>query len=422
VTLVLTRLGVSRRDCWLLVGGAALVALSMLLLICRPWDLETAFMIGAPVGRDFSNFWTAGHLAIEGRLDLLVDMAAYNDWLLAHVFHHDPKDWLVFAYPPHSLLFLTPLAALPYGVAVTLWTLGNLVLMACAVRLVSSERGLPWIACLSPAAFMMVAFGHFGGALAYLMTYVLMRAERRPVIAACCLALASVKPQLAVSLGLFLIFVGHWRVVLRALPVTAVLIGLSVLAFGLKPWLNFIEWTVPLHARMIANVSVNAFWMMSVYTAACIAGLPRWAAWVLQGGFSVAVMAGAVFLYLHKGRTPRTVALGLFAVVMALPYSAIYDLAIVTPALTVALFADQSGEDRPFLPFGAASALWIAPAFAIPLGLMGLPLVPVTIAGTLLWALVLQCRPPAERIDTPGVVRSEESRMLSTAAPRHPGS
>ena len=415
--------GLSRRDCRLLVSGGAVVCLFMLVLICRPWDLENAFMIGAPIGRDFSNFWLTARLAIEGKLDLLVDIAGYNDLLLSRIFHHVPDDWLVFSYPPHILPFLVPFGALPFGPAVALWTLANLWLMACAVRLLSAERGLPWAACLSPAAFMMVAFGHFGGALAYLATYLLVRGDRRPAAAGGCLALVSVKPQLAVSLALFLALVGRWRVVLWSVPATAGLVGLSVLAFGIKPWLNFFDWTVPFHARMFANLSVNAFWMMSVYTAAIIGGLPRWTAWALQLAFSVVVMGTAILLFIRKGKNPRTVALGLFAAVAALPYSAIYDLAIVTPALTVALFADQAGEDRPFLPHGLAAALWLAPSFAIALGLVGLPLVPAVIAATLLVALYGQCRPRVARLDAPGVPYPAGGRRFSIdALPRNTGS
>ena len=408
--------GLSRRDCWLLVSGGAAVCVFMLVLIRRPWDLENAFMIGAPIGRDFSNFWLTARLAIEGKLDLLVDIAGYNDLLLSRIFHHVPDDWLVFSYPPHILPFLVPFGALPFGPAVALWALANLWLMACAVRLLSAERGLPWAACLSPAAFMMVAFGHFGGALAYLATYLLVRGDRRPAAAGGCLALVSVKPQLAVSLALFLALVGRWRVVLWSVPATAGLVGLSVLVFGIKPWLNFFDWTVPFHARIFATLSVNAFWMMSVYTAAIIGGLPRWTAWALQLAFSVVVMGTAILLFIRKGKNPRTVALGLFAAVAALPYSAIYDLAIVTPALTVALFADQAGEDRPFLPHSLAAALWLAPSFAIALGLVGLPLVPAVIAATLLVALYGQCRPRVARLDAPGVPYPAGGRRFSIDA------
>jgi hypothetical protein len=80
------------------------------------------------------------------------------------------------------------------------------------------------------------------------------------------------------------------------------------------------------------------------------------------------------------------------------------------------LFADQAGEDRPFLPHGLAAALWLAPSFAIVLGLAGFPLVPAIIAATLLVALYGQCRPRVARVDAPGVPYPAGGRKFSMDA------
>jgi hypothetical protein len=139
---------VAARDRRILVGGGVAVTLFILVVVCRPWDLHDALMIGAPIGRDFANFWIGGVLALKGRLDLLVDIDGYNE-LIFQTFHHNPRG-LVFSYPPHILLFLVPFGALPHLVSVLSWSAGNLWLAARAVRLVSDERGLPWVAVLSP--------------------------------------------------------------------------------------------------------------------------------------------------------------------------------------------------------------------------------------------------------------------------------
>jgi hypothetical protein len=382
----------SHRDRWSLAGGGLVASLAVLILVCHPWDLRNAFMIGAPVGRDFANFWLAGRLALEGRLDLLVDLPGYNA-LLFHVFDHFATDWLAFSYPPTALLFLAPFGALPHLPAVLLWTAANLALMAGAIRLLSADRALPWIVCISPGAFMMVAFGHFGGALGFLATYALTGADRRPALAGICLALLGVKPQFAASLAVLLLLTGGWRVVAYAVPASAALVAASVVAFGIQPWLNFFEWTIPFQNRVMANIPDKAFWMMSVYTTARMAGLPQWAAWALQVPYSAAVMAGAVFLLLRKRHARATIALALFAAIAALPYAAIYDLAVTAPALAVAMLAGRPGEPG-LAPGWAAVALWLAPAFAIPFGLMGLPIVPAIIALMVLIGLLHQCGLP----------------------------
>jgi hypothetical protein len=382
------------RERQLLVAGAFALSLVLFVVVYRPWDLAGAFMIGAPIGRDFANFWAGGHLALLGQLDLLADFSGYNDFLAA-TFRHDPTDELVFSYPPHALLFLAPFGALPFIPSVLLWTALNLVLIERSVRLLAVDDDTAWrvAACVSPATVTMVAYGHFGGALAFLAIYALTRAEARPRIAGLCLAVMSVKPQLAVSLDIFLLLAGRWRSVLWSLPATAGLVGLSLAAFGFKPWINFVEWTIPFHAQAIYDYAREALkTTASVYAGATLAGLPAWAALGLQYVFSIVVLVGSALVVIRRGLAPRSVALALFAVLAALPYFQSYDLAIVTPALTVALFADQPGESRPFLPMVPASALWIAPAFSLSFGQLALLAVPIIVAGALLWALFGELR------------------------------
>jgi hypothetical protein len=372
----------------LIFGGFAL-SVVLFFVVYKPWNLADQFMIGAPVGRDFVNFWTGGHLALAGRLDLLVDFSAYNHFVAA-TFHHTSTDELVFSYPPHILPLLVPFGALPFIPSLLLWTALNLFLLERSVRLLGVEGDLAWrvAACLSPAAVTMVAYGHFGGVLAFLAVYALTRGNARPSLAGICLAVVSVKPQLAGSLGIFLLLAGRWRAVLWSLPAIAGLVGLSLVAFGINPWINFVEWTVPFHAQAITDYAREALkTTASVYAGARLAGLPAWEAYGLQYAFSIVVLAGSALLVVRQGLTPRTVALALFAVLAALPYFQNYDLAIITPALTVALFAVQPGESRPFLGIVPASLLWIAPATSLSFGMLGVPAVPVVVAGALIWAL-----------------------------------
>jgi hypothetical protein len=391
---------ISGRDRAALVGGGAAIFLLVYIADIRPWDLHDAMMIGAPVGRDFVNFWVGGRLAIEGRLDLLVDFDRYND-LIFQLFHHNARG-LVFSYPPHILLLLVPFGALPFLPAVLLYSAGNLALIAAATRLLARDRALAWAACLAPAALVMVAVGHFGGLLAFLAIFILTRGARRPILAGCCLALISIKPQFAAGLALFLLLVGQWRVVLAAAPATAGLIGLSVLAFGVKPWIGFFDWTLPFHAQLLSSFQLSAFrTATSAYTVARMAGLGDAAAQVVHFAYAMPFFAGAAYLYVRRGADPRVIGLALFGVLALLPYTAIHDAAIVIPALTVALFADSGRACRPFLPLGLASALWFAPDFAIPFGQFALPIVPVAMMVAMAVALLGEFRPPVAHRGVP---------------------
>ena len=356
------------------------------------------------------NFWTGGRLALDGRLDLLVDLPGYNA-LIAERFHHSADDFFVFSYPPSLLAFLVPFGALPYLPALLLWTAINLALLAWTTRQIAGDRWPVVATCLSPATVTMVTYGHFGGLLAMLATLALTRAAARPALAGACLALISVKPQLAVTLGLLMLLIGQWRAVAWSLPGAAALIGLSVVAFGLSPWTNFFTVTVPFHSWLIGDfVPDHLRTMLSLYAAGRLWGLSFAAAQTLQLGFGLAVIAASAMLVRRDGLNSRTLALLLLAAITALAYFQHYDLAIATPALAVALFAPASDDARPVLSFVPASLIWLAPPIAIPFGIYHWPLINLVVAGVLVVGLIEAWRAGARSVSAaPGDARLQSA-------------
>lgn len=71
------------------------------------------------IGRDFFNLWSGDRLAVEGHLSILCDYAAYMSWQSSMV---GPLDSYNYSYPPHSLFFAVPFGAIPYPLALALWT------------------------------------------------------------------------------------------------------------------------------------------------------------------------------------------------------------------------------------------------------------------------------------------------------------
>ena len=379
----------SRNDRILVLGAGVVTFFVLLFVLCKPWDLENSFMIGAPFGRDFANFWLGGHFALTHQLDLLIDVPRYNE-VLQRTFTHNP-DSFIFSYPPHSLLFLVPFAALPFSVSVTLWTALNLAGIAAATRMICRSWFLVAVAVCSPAVLTMIAFGHFGGMLALAAVFILTRGKERPMLAGICLALMSVKPQVAVMIGLVMLCAGYWRALVWSIPAGLVLLAASVAAFGLQPWINYVTWTAPFHARMISEFHIEALrTVISLYAGLAMLGVPLWLAQAGQYAFGALVLWHAI-VALRRGGSgggpdAETLVWVLLAGLLALPYVNSYDLAIAAPALTVALLREGAG--KPFLPLIPATILWLAPVFALPFGLLALPIVPLCIAGVLILALV----------------------------------
>ncbi len=367
-----------------LVMGAGLAAFLLVYLCYRPWDLHGGAMIGAPFGRDFVNFWLGGRLALQGSLPTLADLPAYND-LVARSFAHTRGDSFIFSYPPHILLLLAPLACLPYHLALAVWTAGNLAALAIAARVVAhGERGggrLAGVAtCLSPAALVMVLYGHFGGLLALALATIVGDGKRRPVVAGLCLAGLTVKPQLALVVGLVLLGAGRWRCVCASIPATMLLLGASVAAFGLDPWRGFLDVTLPEQARMLADFEVGMLGTtISPYLGARALGLSGGGAAAVQLLVGGAALALAVRALRREGTRRQAVLATALAAVVALPYSNAYDLALAAPALTPMVLREDNGNWAAF----ARLATWLAPPLAWHLMSLGIPFLAVATAAAL---------------------------------------
>lgn len=349
-----------------LVAAGLLIAVIVYLQL-NPWDLRGGFFIGAPMGRDFSNFWLAPTLALRGTLTALFDFAAYNEALVATFSHYD--DWMVFSYPPTTLLFLLPLALLPYAGAVSIWTAFNLVALGTAARLLGASGWLTLATMLSPAALIAAIYGHFGGALALAGTAALKIAASRPALAGALLALTGTKPQFGLMLGFIFLLAKQWRCVIWACGFGATIVATSLASFDFEAWRGFVGWTLPFHRRLLEEHPDLYFkHCITLFVSGRASDLGLLGI-VAQAIFSVFALGCAAAALRRHGSSPRAIAVALLACVLAPTYGSHYDLAIAAPAVAVALLgtsSDPGGAPRPSSLIRLL--LWLAPAFAVILG------------------------------------------------------
>jgi hypothetical protein len=347
----------------------------------RPWDLQHGAFVVLPFGCDFINFWMAGRLSRLHETSLFTDLPAYNSAITAYFGHH-PGD-LLFSYPPHSLLILGPLSLLPYGWALCVWTGLNMGALALATRrlaLASARPTLLVCVCLSPAALTMALYGQFGGLLALAALVVVLDSERRPWIAGLCLALMTVKPQMAAALGLIMLLSGRWRCLPVAACVTTFLIGLSASLSGIQPWVRFFRTTLPVQNLILMDGQLGMVKStLSVFRAGQLLHLPSAAAWAAQI-IVILIAIGLPVLAFRRGLEPLRLAfVAPLGVILAQPYVNGYDLALFAPALTVLLLTRTSAARSSY----AALGVWMSPPMAVMLNLYGLPLAPLVMIAAL---------------------------------------
>jgi hypothetical protein len=358
---------------------------SLMIALTVFWpDQDLISSRGYYVGQDFVNFWMAGHLAIEGHAaDIYrVDpdhLDAYN----AAVQSLFPKahGFLNFSYPPHILPLLAVIGALPYLAALVIWQVAGLagfLMLAFAGAKRADAGQLLTAALLSPIVMLVLTVGQASFFLAVLFVGGLAVLSRRPVLAGVLFGFLTVKPQLGLLLPAALLIMGEHRAFAAASIAAGLLVGLSLVLFGLGPWDAYVAHTLPFQQRLMTEmIGIYPTMMITPYAALWWLGVPTGTALVLHGLIATAV-AGCALATWHApiDRDLKNLVLALASVVVV-PYCLNYDLAI--PAAALLIWARRGAGAPAPLTIAALGLLWFVPYVGMALVLWGIPLLPVAV-------------------------------------------
>lgn len=364
------------------------------------WPLDTA---NHAVGRDFVNLWVGGRLLLEGQWAALFNIDAYLD-ALRRIFHPMLAQH-VWSYPPTSFLLAAPLAMLPYGLALVLWTLAGLALLvwAAQLRLDTGATGRTiLLVLLAPATVLNVICGQNGFLTAALLAGGILLLDRRPIAAGVLIGLLSYKPQFGIVIAFVLLALGAWRTIAAA-AITALAMALaSCLLFGLEPWHAFFVYTLPKQGALLERFQgFFTHMLLSPYAALRQLGARHDLAMGLQVMITLATVVCAM-LYVRKTRDPeRRLLFVSAATFLATPYALTYDLPIVSLAIARLLVRGRIDALTPLAAvlFGAS---WALPLAAPTLSLSGVALGPPIALGILLFLSM--------RLDNSGCMRSDAAR------------
>lgn len=370
-----------------------------------------------PIGRDFINNWVGPQLAASGRLAALFDIDAYHA-AIGTAFGA-PLPFHNWGYPPFTLLLLWPLSQLPYFAALALWTVGLFAVFAGVTlsRVAPGRRVMALVLlALAPACLINVIGGQNGFLTATLFLGGLIALDRRPVLAGILFGLLTYKPHLGLMLPFVLLALGAWRTIAAAAATALVLVGASLLAFGVEPWRHYLVETSAFQYALIQHFTgFYTTMMVSVFAGARSFGLPVAAAWLLQALVAVPVLVASVWA-VRRTRDPMQRA-GLLAAAVPLltPYAFNYDLTALAAVLVWRLSATVPGTQPDRITFFA----WLVPTLTMPLQLMDIgasPLVLVALFGHLVREVA---RPAPARQDrlgpaTPEAVREGSRSVVMT--------
>jgi hypothetical protein len=382
-----------RRADWLTTGRlrtyAQLLAATMLVIL-----LGMAVRLGAeaaadPRGRtavtDFDAFWSGARLAAAGQAE-----AAYREPAISAMERRgariEGRNYLPYLYPPVFLLLCLPLAALPYLAAMAAFLAGGYaVTAACLKRILPA--GFPWLPVLAfPGAVMNAIIGQNGFVSATCFAGALLLLPRRPALSGACLGVFAFKPHLAIAVPLALAAARRWRAVFGCAAVAAGLALLSIAAFGLAPWLAFLQAFPVTRAALETHPEI---WtkLVSIYGACRILHFGPGAALAVQG--VVALLSLAALARICAARQDPALEMAALVVVALIctPYAMDYDL--VCLGVPLAWFCREACRTG----WRSWEKALLSAAYILPLAPRWLnihahlPVAPLAIAGmlTLLW-------------------------------------
>ena len=332
---------------------------------------------GRPLGTDFSNVWTAGQLALDGRAPAAWDWAAH--YQVQQAAHGDPDvPFFGWHYPPPFLLVAGALALLPYLAALFLWQAVTLWAAAMTAQAILPGRTALLAALGAPVVLICLTHGHNGFLTAALLGGGLLLLGRRPLLAGLLFGCLVYKPQFALVVPLLLLAGGHARAIAGALASAAILVGATLVIWGWPAWQAFLD-SLPLTRQIVIEQGETGWHkIQSLFAMVRMWGGPLPLAYAVQGAATLAAM-GAVLWLGRAGRPNLRNAAVCAAAMLSTPYVLDYDLVVLGLG---AAFLVADGLERGFLPWEKSllALVWISPlvgrtlaeAASLPLGQLGI--------------------------------------------------
>ncbi len=349
---------------------------------------------------DFIVFHAASRAFLEGKLGVIYNLPAFSDFenLRYSEYFPQPVDFRPFMYPPPWLLLTIPLA---WFSVVTGYSLFMAATAAFATVMAGRRNFWIWMATLtSPAALWTMIPGQ-NAFLNIGLFYGGMRLlDRSPVAAGILLGLLSYKPHLWILIPVALVAARRWRVLWCAIATAACMALASLVVFGPAFWIQFLEMARESSMPQFTDLMFRhvSHFMTTILVSGRILGLPTP---VATAAHLAGAAAAAIVVWRAFSRHPlgdETTAILAVATLLVSPYLINYDLLLMMPAALM-VFRRRAEADLYPGELLFYVGLWLIPNIGVRLNGMGIPLMPVFVAGLLFlaWQALKQRAPGLPR-------------------------
>jgi len=339
---------------------------------------------GKPIGTDFSSFYAAGSLVLEGRAGDVYNMAAH--YARERQIFGEATPYYGWLYPPIFLFAVTPLALMPYPLALAVWQGATFALYLAVIAAIlrrirrhdNTVARLWWpVAVAFPAAFVNLGHGQNGFLTAGLLGAALVTLPRRPLLSGILFGLLAYKPQFGLLIPFALLAAGQWRTFLAAGVTVMALAGAAALAFGPEIWPSFAASTEASRTLLLEQGNVGFEKLQSAFAAVRMWGGGIALAYVVQACASIIALFSVTWAWRACGDRNLKAALLIVATLLGSPHVLDYDLTTLAPAMAFIVASRWPNGFRDY-DISALAAAWfvllfgraIAGATGVPLGLI----------------------------------------------------
>jgi len=337
---------------------------------------------GSHPGIDFSCFWGAGTMALEGHAATAYDWPQLRQLLIqmqpiTHATYSYDQTPVPFFYPPVFFLVLAPLALLPFWIAFGVWSAAKLICWLLVVHAIRPRSAAMLLALAAPPVFFDFIAGQSALLAASLLGGILLTLDRRPLLSGVLLALLIFKPQYGVLLPFVLIATGRWRVVITASLVAPALILLTGVIFGWDTFTGFREAATFAATQFHLSGALPWYKLQSNYGLFRSAGLGYGPAMSLHIAIASACAIWVLIMWRRHVSFAVQAASLLAATPLISPYFAIYDMPILAIALVFLMNANMDEgiaprSNRVVFRIGVAIVFLLGYAFPLVLWPVGL--------------------------------------------------
>jgi len=345
-------------------------------------------MKDSTMGIDFSAFYSAGKLALEGNSTLIYDIAEHHH-VIESALGMDIPFLLAWFYPPIFLLLVTPFALLPFKFAMVFWLVSTFIIYVMTINKITMSKNMMYAAICFPGVLMNLHWGQNGFLTVALFGLAIYCLEKRPMVAGMMFAILCFKPHFALVAFIVLLISKQWKVFFSAISFFIGLVILSVGFFGFDIWIVYIKTQLGTPSIILESIwESTAAIQPSVYSSLKVIGLPGNFASVLQLIISICMLLIILWTWRNISSISMRGTMLVLGTLLCTPYFAQYDLILlILPLIWYLNDCKLNGWLKGDL--GIITILWLTPLINLPIvHLTHIQIAPIT----LIIATIFTCR------------------------------